>query len=112
VRKLGLLAMVALTVALAACTTSTVKPPGVVTGLTQECVASASPVKVSLYSGRTLVASETVPAGSSYKLSAAAGAYTVQGLGEVIRSGEWAWPSVTVRAGRTAIFNSPLLDCQ
>jgi hypothetical protein len=104
--------MVVIVLSLAACTTSTVKPPGVVTGLAQECIASASPVKVSLYSGRTPVASETVPAGTSYKLSAAAGTYIVEGLGEVIRSGEWAWPSVTVRAGRTVIFNSPLLGCQ
>ena len=110
--RLRALAMVVIVLSLAACTTSTVKPPGVVTGLAQECIASASPVKVSLYSGRTPVASETVPAGTSYKLSAAAGTYIVEGLGEVIRSGEWAWPSVTVRAGRTVIFNSPLLGCQ
>ena len=111
-RKLVVVAMVVMTVLLAGCTTSTARPTGVVTGLTQECVASASPVKVSLYSGRSVVASTTVRAGTGYKLSAAAGTYVVEGLGEVIRSGEWAWPSVTVRAGRTVIFNSPLLDCQ
>ena len=111
-RKLVVVEMVVMTLMLTACTTSTVKPTGVVTGLTVECTARAFPVKVSLYSGRTLVASTTVRAGTSYKLSAAAGAYTVEGLGEVIRSGEWTWPSVTVRAGRTVIFNSPLLGCQ
>jgi predicted small secreted protein len=111
-RKLVVVKMVVMTLMLTACTTSTVKPTGVVTGLTAECTARAVPVKVSLYSGRTLVASTTVRAGTSYKLSAAAGAYTVEGLGEVIRSGEWTWPSVTVRAGRTVIFNSPLLGCQ
>jgi hypothetical protein len=110
--RLGAIATVATTVALASCTTSTVRPTGVVTGLTAECTALAVPVKVSLYSGRTLIASTTVRAGSSYKLSAAAGSYVVEGLGEVIRSGEWTWPSVTVRAGRTVVFNSPLLDCQ
>ncbi len=111
-RRLVVVAMVVMTMMLTACTTSAVKPTGVVTGLTAECTARAFPVKVSLYSGRTPVASTTVRAGTSYKLSAAAGAYIVEGLGEVMRSGEWTWPSVTVRAGRTVIFNSPLLDCQ
>ena len=104
--RLRALAMVVIVLSLAACTTSTVKPPpGVVTGLAQECIASASPVKVSLYSGRTRVASETVPAGSSYKLSAAAGTYQVEGLGGSPES-------VTVRTGRTVTVNSPILDCQ
>jgi len=110
--RLRALAMMLIVLSLTACTTSAVKPTGVVTGLTAECTALAVPVKVSLYSGRTLIASTTVRAGSSYKLSAAAGSYVVEGLGEVIRSGEWTWPSVTVRAGRTVVFNSPLLDCQ
>jgi len=105
VRKLSALVLVVLALALVACTTSTVKRTGVVTGLTAECTVASPPVKVSLYSGPTLVASTTVHAGASYKLSAAAGTYQVEGLGGSPES-------VTVRTGRTVTVNSPILYCQ
>jgi hypothetical protein len=105
-RKLGIVIMVVLALGLAGCTTSTAKPTGIMTGLTAKCTALSPPVKVVLYSGSTLVASATVPAGSRYRLSVPAGLYKVIG-------GEWG-PTATikVRPGRTVILNSPLLNCQ
>ena len=67
--KLGIVVAVVLAFVLAGCTTSTAKPIGVVTGLTARCNILVPPVKISLYSGRTLVASATVPAGASYRLT-------------------------------------------
>ena len=97
---LGVLAL-----GLAGCTTSTARPTGVVTGGTAECTPSSPPVKVSLYSGNTLVASATVPAGTKYRFAVAPGTYWLTGLGGPGASG------VTVRAGRTVTVNSPLLGC-
>ena len=105
-RKLSAVAAAAMTLMLAGCTTSAAKPPkGVVTGQTAECIALAPPVKVSLYSGTTLVASATVPAGTKYRFAVAPGTYWLTGLGGPGASG------VTVRAGRTVVVNSALLDC-
>jgi hypothetical protein len=103
-RKLGVMVMVVLALGLAGCTTSTAKPTGVVTGLTARCNILVPPVKVSLYSGRTLVASATVPAGASYRLTVAPGLYNVIGLG----GGS---PTAAVRVGRTVTVNSPLIGC-
>lgn len=98
--------MVAMALTLAACTTSVVKPTGVVTGLTAECTAFSPPVKVSLYSGSTRVASVSVPAGARYRFSVPAGSYQVIG-------GEFGpTATVTVRPGRSVTVNSPLLGCQ
>ena len=87
-------------------TTSTATPSGVVTGQTADCTAFSPPVKVSLYSGTTFVASVTVPAGTSYRFVVAPGSYWLTGLDGAGASG------VTVRAGWTVTVNSPLLDCQ
>jgi hypothetical protein len=104
VRKLGIVVAVVLAFVLAGCTTSAAKPIGVVTGLTARCNILVPPVKISLYSGRTLVASATVPAGASYRLTVAPGVYNVIGLG-----GSTA--SATVRVGRTVTVNSPFIGC-
>jgi hypothetical protein len=63
VRKLGMLAMMVMTLMLTACATSTVRPTGVVTGVAYACQGLVVPpaeflhVKVRLYSGSSLVAS-------------------------------------------------------
>jgi hypothetical protein len=85
VRKLGVIAMVVLAMVLAACTTSTVRPTGVVTGFADSCGGPAgsgsSHVKVRLYSGPSLVASETIRSGARYRFKVAPGSYRVNGPG-------------------------------
>jgi curli biogenesis system outer membrane secretion channel CsgG len=102
--RLGAIATVAMTVALAGCTTSAAGPTGVVTGVAYACQGLALPpgeilhVRVSLYSGSSLVASETVRSGTKYRFSVSPGSYCVTGW--------WGFKGVTVRAGRivTASF--------
>jgi hypothetical protein len=97
VRKLGVIAMVAMTMTLAACTTSTVRPTGTVTGIADACQGLAiSPgevlrVSVSLDSGSNVVASTTIRSGARYRFSVVPGEYRVTGW--------WGSQSVAVRAG-------------
>jgi hypothetical protein len=105
VRRSAVLGIAVIAFTLSACTTGTAKPTGVVTGQTAECTLSSPPVKVSLYSGSTFVASATVPAGTSYRFAVAPGSYWITGLGGPGAS------DVTVRAGCTVVVNSALLDC-
>ena len=103
VRKLGVIAMVAMTLTLAACTTSTVRPTGVVTGVADACVGRAIPpgevlhVKVSLDSGSGVVASTTMRSGARYRFSVVPGEYRVTGW--------WGSRNVAVRAGRAVTAN-------
>jgi hypothetical protein len=96
-RNLVVVAMVVIVLSLAACTTSTVKRTGVVTGVTYACQGLALPsgevfhVKVGLYSGPSLVASQTVRSGAKYRFSVPPGSYRVTGW--------WGSKGVTVRAG-------------
>ena len=102
-RKLVAVAAVAMTVALAGCTTSAAGPTGVVTGVAYACQGLAFPpgdvlhVKVSLYSGPSLVASETVRSGAKYRFSVSPGSYRVTGW--------WGSKGVLVRAGNTTFTN-------
>lgn len=123
VGKFGAVAMLALALSVAACTstsstspttstrpsstslrtTSTAKRPvGVVTGTAEPCTGPPSlpiphVVKIRLYFGKTLVASQTVRAGARYRFSVAPGRYEVTGW--------WGSEAVVVRAGRVVIFN-------
>jgi len=91
-----------MTVALAGCTTSAAGPTGVVTGVAYACQGLELPpgevlhVKVSLYSGPSLVArrqSAQVPS-------------TVLSLSWVVpRDGWWGSKGVTVRVGRIVTAN-------
>ena len=96
-RNLVVVAMVVIVLSLAACTTSTVKRTGGVTGVTYACQGLALPsgevlhVKVGLYSGPSLVASQTVRSGAKYRFSVPPGSYRVTGW--------WGSKGVTVRAG-------------
>lgn len=98
IRKLGAVAMVVLAMVLAACTTSTVRPTGVVTGVADACVGHAIPpgevlhVKVSLDSGSSVVATTTIRSGARYRFSVVPGAYRLTGW--------WGSRSVAVRAGQ------------
>jgi hypothetical protein len=98
VRKLGMAVMVVTALMLAGCTTSTVGPTGVVTGVADACVGDVIPpgevlhVKVSLDSGSNLVASTTVRSGARYRFSVVPGEYRLTGW--------WGSKSVAVRAGR------------
>lgn len=97
-RKLVVVAMVVMTLMLTACTTSTAKPTGVVTGVAYACQGLVLPpgdvlhVRLSLYSGPSLVASETVRSGAKYRFSVPPGSCRVTGW--------WGSKSVTVRAGQ------------
>jgi hypothetical protein len=103
VRKLGVMVMVVLALTLAGCTTSAVRPTGVVTGVADACEGHPVPpgeilhVKVSLDSGSSLVASTTIRSGARYRLSVVPGEYRVAGwLGS---------RSVAVRAGHVVTVN-------
>ncbi len=101
VRKLVTVAMVVMALSLSACTTSTAKPTGIVTGYADACVGippagqtvnlSSLHVKVALYSGAKSVASATVRSGATYKFSVAPRDYWVKGW--------WGSEAVTVRSG-------------
>jgi hypothetical protein len=101
--RLRAAAMVAIALTLAACTTSTVRPTGVVAGVASACqglalqAGESLPVEVSLYSGSSLIASETVRSGSKYRFSVTPGSYRVTGW--------WGSKGATVRAGRIAAAN-------
>ncbi|MGA3354458.1 MAG: hypothetical protein ABSD85_14940 [Acidimicrobiales bacterium] len=101
VRRLGAIATVAITlIPLAACTSSTAKPTGVVTGVADACGGVRAPgghVKVSLYSGSRAVTSETVRSGARYRFVVKAGEYQVMGW--------WGSKDVTVRAGHSVTAN-------
>ena len=103
VRKLGMAVMVGLTMTLAACTTSAVRPTGVVTGVADACVGHPVPpdevlhVKLSLDSRSTVVASTTIRSGARYRFSIVPGEYRVTGW--------WGSRSVAVRAGRAVTAN-------
>ena len=83
-RKLVVVAMMVMTLIVTGCTTSTVKPTGVVTGFADACVGtaltgSALPrVTVVLYCGATVVASTTVKSGAKYRFSVRPGSYKVE----------------------------------
>jgi len=104
VRRFGAVAMAVLALTLAACATSTVKPTGVVTGFVDACVALQVPtskplhVKVVLYLGQTLLASETVRSGATYRFVVAPGSYRVAA---------WRSEDVVVRTGQTVTVNFP-----
>jgi hypothetical protein len=110
VRRLGAIATVVMTLMLTACTTSTVKPTGVVTGFADACVGlvlagSTLPrVTVLLYSGPTVVASTTAKSGAMYRLSVAPGSYKV----ETQQVGFHYRPKVVVvRAGHSVTADFP-----
>ncbi len=102
-RKLAVVATVVMTLMLTACTTSTVKRTGVVTGAAYACsglppfITGRQEVKVSLYSGSKRVASETVVSGTRYRFSVSLGSYRVTGW--------WGSRTVAVRADRTVTAN-------
>jgi hypothetical protein len=111
VRKVGAVAMVVLAMTLAACGRSRTVPPttqsglGVVSGYADAC-AGPQPVKpnshvtVLLYAGPSLVGSETIRAGATYRFSVPPGSYRVIGPGEA--------PKVVVtQAGRVITDNIP-----
>jgi hypothetical protein len=109
VRKL-VLVMAAIALTLAACTTSTAGPTGVVTGVDYACVGlvlagSTLPrVTVLLYSGPTVVASTTAKSGAMYRFSVAPGSYKV----ETQQVGFHYRPKVVVvRAGHSVTADFP-----
>jgi hypothetical protein len=115
--KLRVLALVVLGLTLAACSASQSVPPttqngsGVVTGLAEGCqshfpVKPAHPkMKVGLYSGPTLVASDTVRSGDTYRFSVAPGPYRVSVVGNSKDIAMVAGRRVTVGAGRKVTAN-------
>ncbi len=120
VRRLGIMVIVVIAVALAACTTSTARPKGVVKGLAVACIGvnvaggttSDPRVTVSLYSGPTLVTSEVVPSeGDSYRFSVPPGSYVLK----MRQRGPWGSRvaryqpmNVRVRAGRIVTADFPV----
>ncbi len=111
VRKLVVVAMLAVTVALAGCTTSTAKPNGVVTGFADACVGiqvgSALPrVTVLLYSGLTVVASTTIKSGAKYRFSVTPGSYKVKAH-QATPSFQYRPRGVVVRADHSVTTNFP-----
>jgi hypothetical protein len=104
--KTHFIVLVVVALMLAACTASTVRPTGVVTGVADACggliTSHVSPhVKVRLYSGPSLVASETIRSGATFRFSVAPGSYRVSG-------GPGEAPKVVViRAGGVVTDNIP-----
>ena len=104
-RKLGVTVMVALALMVAACTTSAARPSGVVTGVSDTCSNSAppgSPVKVVLSAGPTVVASESLHLGGTYRFVVAPGGY---GVTDYVSGKMFASASVVVHSGRTFTFD-------
>ncbi|MFZ0173382.1 MAG: hypothetical protein WAL04_17000 [Acidimicrobiales bacterium] len=105
-RKLGVLALLALlSLAMGACTSTA--SAGVVTGTAAPCsglattapgAAHATHVTVRLYSGQTLVASETIWTDAKYRFSVAPGTYYIKGPGAPAEE-------VVIRAGRVVTDN-------
>ncbi len=112
VRKLAPLAMVVVTLMLTACTTSTVKPTGVVTGFADACVGlvpagSALPrVTVLLYSGSTVIASTTIKSGAKYRFSVTPGSYNVKAQ-QATPSFQYRPKVVVVSAGHSVTASFP-----
>jgi hypothetical protein len=103
--RVRIVVLVALTLTVAACTTSTVRPTGVVTGVSDACSNAAppgSPVKVVLSSGPTVVASESLHLGGAYRFVVAPGGYLVT---DYVSGTNYASASVVVHSGRTFTFN-------
>ena len=100
-RKLVATVPLVMALILAACATTAT---GVVTGYADACQGLVVPthrtlhVKVSLYSGSNLVASETIRSGARYRFSVAPGSYRVV---------TWHTQDVVVRAGQTVTANFP-----
>jgi hypothetical protein len=117
--RLRVLVLVVLGLTLAACGVSQTVPPttqsgiGVVTGFVDACQSTVlnpppSEVRVRLYFGPTLVASETTRSGDTYRFSVAPGLYRVAVLlnglnGKAFTVG--AGRRVTVAAGRKVTAN-------
>jgi hypothetical protein len=96
---------VALALTVAACTTSTVRPTGVVSGRNDACSNFAprgSPAKVVLSSGPTVVASESLHLGGTYRFVVAPGGYLVT---QYVSGTTYASARVVVRVGRTFTFD-------
>jgi hypothetical protein len=85
--RVRIVVLVVMALMLAACSSSQTVPPttqngvGVVTGFAEACPVLSKPatteLKVGLYSGPTLVASETIRSGNTYRFSVAPGPYRV-----------------------------------
>lgn len=109
IHKRCIVATVLVASTLAACTTSTTKPTGVVTGFAVACVGiqqeSTLPrVTVLLYSGPTVVASTTIKSGSEYRFSVAPGSYKVKAQ----QAGfQYRPKGVAVRAGHSVAASFP-----
>ncbi len=105
-------ALVVMTVKLTACTTSIVKPTGVVTGFADACVGlglaeSTLPrVTVLLYAGPTVVASTTIKSGAKYRFSVTPGSYKVTAQ-QATPSFQYRTKAVVVGAGHSVIANFP-----
>ena len=103
VRRLVTVITMLMTLSLAACTTSTVRPTGIVTGVAYACsglppvITGRQKVKVSLFSGSKPVTSETIRSGAKYRFSVHPGTYRLVGW--------WRSRAVTVRAGDVATVN-------
>ena len=103
VGKLATVAVVLMALSLGACTSTAVKPTGVVAGVAYACsglptvVTGRQKVKVSLYSGSRPVASVTVRSGAKYRFSVTPGTYRLVGW--------WRSKVVIVRAGHVATVN-------
>ncbi len=103
VRKLATAAMLVMAMSLSACTTSAVKPTGIVTGVAYACsglppvVTGRQKVRVSLHSGSRPVSSVTIRSGARYRFSVTPGTYRLVGW--------WRSKAVTVRAGDVATVN-------
>ena len=76
---------------------------GVITGSVQRCTVYAGPVTISVYRGATVVATQTVRAGTTYHFSLPPGRYRIstgRSLGD-------AYPAVTLGGGSTVHMNIP-----
>ena len=114
IRKFTAVAMAVLTLALAAaCNRAQAIPPttqtgfGTVKGYADACAGPRPPqpgrhVTVALYSGQTLVESETIRAGAIYRFSVAPGSYRVKGPGAAAKV-------IMIPAGRVVTDNIPNL---
>jgi hypothetical protein len=124
--RLRVVVLVVLGLTLAGCGAAQTVPPttqngiGVVTGFADVCLnpnnaanPSISLVRVRLYDGGTLVASETIRSGDTYRLSAAPGQYRVTALGNskniAVVAGHRVTADLPIKvcdAGLTATFNT------
>jgi len=111
-RKLVVVAAVAMTLVLAACTTSTTRPTGVVTGVANPCVGlvlagSALPrVTALLHFGPTVVASTTIKSGAKCRFSVAPESYKVKAR-QATPSFQYRPKGVVVRADHSVTVSFP-----